>query len=170
MHATVESLRFDVIHGGLTPLIQFLDTHINKSFKGNVRNRWENWIANGMAEFTKSGKRRKASYEMVAKWIHEEWKGVEHESIKGFRENGYIDYAGNENVLHSRLQQTLAESQVPRELTQEVNDFIAEFSAIDNDDQETAIETDSEPDDDQDNPSSSSDESASSSDESSSSR
>ena len=72
-------------------------------------------------------------------------------------------------MLHSRLQQTLAESQVPRELTQEVNDFIAEFSAIDNDDRETAIETDSEPDDDQNDPSSSSDEFASSSDELSSS-
>ena len=43
--------------------------------------------------------------------------------------------------------------QVPQDLTQEVNDYIAEFSAIDNDDQETAIETDSEPDDDQDDPS-----------------
>ena len=94
---------------------------------------------------------------------------VEHESIiKGFRENWYIVYAGNKNVLHSRLQQTLAEGRVPQDLIQEVNDFIAEFSAIDNDDRETAIETDD--DDDQDDPSSSSDESASSSDESSSSR
>ena len=127
-------------------------------------------MANGVAEFTKSGKPRKASYEMVAKWIDGEWKTVEHESIiKGFQENGYIDYAGNKNVLHSGLQQTLAEGQVPQDLIQEVNDFIAEFSAIDNDDQETAIETDSEPDDDQNDPSSSSDEFASSSDELSSS-
>ena len=47
-------------------------------------------MANGVAEFTKSGKRRKASYEMVAKWIHEEWKGVEHESINGRRIYGGV--------------------------------------------------------------------------------
>ena len=58
-----------------------------------MRNRWDDWMSNGIAEYTKSGKRRRASYEMVCEWVHDEWKKIDYETIlKGFRENGYINY------------------------------------------------------------------------------
>ena len=42
----------------MTPLMQFLDTHINKPFK------------NGYTVYTASGNRQKASYEQVVKWVY----------------------------------------------------------------------------------------------------
>ena len=30
-----------IIHGGMTPSLQFLDTHVNKSFKGIMKEKWE---------------------------------------------------------------------------------------------------------------------------------
>ena len=38
-----------MIHGGMTPLIQFLDTHINKPFKDCLKEAWETWMEAGVA-------------------------------------------------------------------------------------------------------------------------
>ena len=45
-----------IIHGGMTPLVQFLDTHVNKPFKDIMKGKWEDWIVNGEAEFTEKEK------------------------------------------------------------------------------------------------------------------
>ena len=60
-----------VIHGGMTPLVQFLDTHVNKPFKDIMKEKledWKSWIVNGEAEFTDNGNRKHASYELVVEW------------------------------------------------------------------------------------------------------
>ena len=59
---------------GLTPLLQFLVVYTNKPFKNHLKNMWEEWLDSGKIEFTKFGKRKCASYEMVASWIHQAWK------------------------------------------------------------------------------------------------
>ena len=51
------------IEGGLTPLPQFMDTHVNKPFNGGVKSKWNKWIEEGEAEYKKSGKRKEVSYE-----------------------------------------------------------------------------------------------------------
>ena len=35
------------IHDGMTPLLQFLDTHVNKPFKDIMKEKWEDWTVNG---------------------------------------------------------------------------------------------------------------------------
>ena len=35
-----------IIHGGMTPLLQFLDTHVNKPFKDIMKEKWEDWTVN----------------------------------------------------------------------------------------------------------------------------
>ena len=45
-----------IIHGGMTPLLQFLDTHVNKLFKDIMKEKWEDWIVNGEAEFMEKRK------------------------------------------------------------------------------------------------------------------
>ena len=54
----------EIIDGGMTPL-QFKETHINKPFKDHLHNRWNEWMTGGKIQFTASGKRKRASHEMV---------------------------------------------------------------------------------------------------------
>ena len=68
------------IDSGMTPLLQFLDTHVNKPYKDSLNDQWEEWLDNGKEEFTKSGKRRRASYEMVAQW-YKAWRDVATDEI-----------------------------------------------------------------------------------------
>ena len=51
-----------IIHGGMTPLVQFRDTHVNKPFKDILKEKWDDWIVNGEAEFTEKGNTKRASY------------------------------------------------------------------------------------------------------------
>ena len=46
----------------MTPLSQFLDTHVNKPFKDVMKEKWEDWIENGDAEFTEKESRKRTSY------------------------------------------------------------------------------------------------------------
>ena len=94
------------IEGGMTPLLQVMDTHVNKSFKNILKNRWAEWLDHGEEDFTRTGKRRRASYEMIASWVEEAWRHITPELIlKGFRECGYIQWDGNFDNLHSRLRE-----------------------------------------------------------------
>ena len=68
-----------IIHGRMTPLLQFLDTHVNKLFKDIMKEKWEDWIVNGEAEFTEKG--------------NTDWKKVATDEliIKEFHQCGYFD-------------------------------------------------------------------------------
>ena len=58
-------------------------------------------------EFTRTGKRKRASYEMVAAWVNQSWKQIPGDIIvKGLNECGYIEWNGSLDVLHSRLKDT----------------------------------------------------------------
>ena len=53
-----------IIHGGMASLSQFLDNHVNKPFKEIMKEKWEDWIANGELEFKRKGKRKHASCQL----------------------------------------------------------------------------------------------------------
>jgi hypothetical protein len=42
-----ERTELHYIPGGMTPILQPLDTHLNKPLKGAMRSRWEEWMLNG---------------------------------------------------------------------------------------------------------------------------
>ena len=46
------------IDGGMTPLLQFIGTHINKPFKDHFPNKWNEWMTGGKIQFTASSKRK----------------------------------------------------------------------------------------------------------------
>ena len=116
----------------MTPLSQFLDTHVNKPFKDVMKEKWEDWIENGDAEFTEKESRKRASYQLVAGWADDTLKKVATDEliIKGFRQCGYIEYDGETSNLHSRLQETIKKREVPEEVIQGVNEFLEEMMAL----------------------------------------
>ena len=67
-----------VIPGGLTFLLQLLNLSLNKLFKDGVR---KQWMADGIHEFTDSGRQKKASEELICWWILQVWKAILSEMI-----------------------------------------------------------------------------------------
>ena len=121
-----------IIHGGMTPLLQFLDTHVNKPFKDIRKEKWKDWIVNGEAEFMEKGNRKRASYRLVAEWADDTWKKVATDEliIKWFCQCGYIEYDSETSDFYSRLQETIKKPEVPEEVIQGVNDFLKEMMAL----------------------------------------
>ena len=60
-----------VIPGGLTSLLQPLDVSLNKPFKDNMRDKWNEWMANGDKQFTKGGNMRAPSLELLCEFVKE---------------------------------------------------------------------------------------------------
>ena len=96
----------------MSPLLQFIDTHVNKPFKDLMREKWETWMDEEEEELIASGNRRQVSYEMIDSCVSSIWKGVAITSfiIKGFHECCYLDWIGNYESLHSWLRATIVTS------------------------------------------------------------
>ena len=82
-----------IIHAGMTPLLQFLDTCVNKTFKDIMKGRREDWVENG--EFTDKVNKRRVSYQLVAEWSNDTWNATDDLIMNEFRQCGYIEYAEN---------------------------------------------------------------------------
>ena len=96
---------------------------MNKPFKDSLKDQWEEWLDNGKEEFTKCGKRSRASYEMVAQWVHKAWRDVATDKItvRGFLENGYMGWKAKTSELHSKLRTTVESRNVLEEVDQFLN-------------------------------------------------
>ena len=112
----------------MTPL-QFIDAHVNKPFKDHLREKWNEWMTDGEILYTASGKRKRASYQMLVEWINDVLRKVATDDaiMKGFKECGYIGYDGNVDSLHSRLRDTMVNREVPPEVLTVVNEFLIQL-------------------------------------------
>ena len=73
-----ENTELAVIPGGLTSLLQPLNVSLNKPFKDGVR---KQWMADGIHEFTATGRQKKASEELICSWISQAWNAIPSEVI-----------------------------------------------------------------------------------------
>ena len=138
-----------------SPLLQFIDTHVNKPFKDILKERWADWITNSTEESTKQGNRRRASYEMNCQWTFEVWEMVAKPEfvISGFQQCGYIEWNGDYQKLHSRLRDTILNRTAHIETNLEVDEMLLELEEANMDivtafeDEEVDIEDETEEDD-----------------------
>ncbi len=75
-----------VIPGGMTSLLQPLDVAVNRPFKHNARNIWNEWMMNGQKDYNKAGKIKAPTRQQVVQWTVDSWALITKESIiNGFR-------------------------------------------------------------------------------------
>ena len=58
-----------LVPGGCTKYIQAPDVYWNKSFKGYITEMYDDWLANGVHQFTEAGNMKSAPRRMVVEWI-----------------------------------------------------------------------------------------------------
>ena len=96
-----------------------------------MRALWDALLTEGEVEYTRTGKRKRASYGMVAEWVSHAWNSIATDDyiMKGFRECGYHMWDGKPDSLFSRLAKTLKNDEVNQEIRDEVDEEREEMLA-----------------------------------------
>ncbi|KAK6753682.1 hypothetical protein RB195_012959 [Necator americanus] len=92
--------KFAVIPGGLTKILQPLDVGINKPFKDHLKAGWEKWMRDeAKATYTKSGIRRRMSYEEAAFLVSESFQSISSDVIQHSFEKALCDLENLKNDI-----------------------------------------------------------------------
>jgi len=70
-----------LVPGGCTKYIQAPDVYWNKTFKGYVTEMYDEWLANGVHQFTEAGNMKPAPRRMVVEWIINAWQKLSKDLI-----------------------------------------------------------------------------------------
>ena len=78
-----------VVPGGMTPLLQGIDTHINKSLKTDIKKKYRDFMRNGVVELTRGGNKKGPGYQLLVDWCSEAWAAIDKDLIiRSFVQNG----------------------------------------------------------------------------------
>ena len=104
-----------LIPAGMTSLQQPCDVVWNKPLKDRVRAMWNEWMVSGEQQFTRGGKRKRASYHMVAEWVVAAWQDIPRTMIEASFVQCDLVGNGSEDfdVLHSSLRHLLTTGEPP---------------------------------------------------------
>jgi hypothetical protein len=114
-----------VIPGGLTKKLQPLDITVNKSFKDQLRAKWENWMMGGIHEYNTTGQMKRPSYKDIVVWILESWAAVNENCVR----NGFIKARGDEAVsgdsdyVHDDTFSEMEAEEIPKEILNAIDSF-----------------------------------------------
>jgi hypothetical protein len=71
-----------VIPGGGTSKLKPLDVSLNRPFKNNFRELYDEWIIQGPVDLTKGSNRRPQSNEIIMKWVKQSWDTISQEMVR----------------------------------------------------------------------------------------
>ena len=94
-----------VVPGGMTPLLQGIDTHINRPLKVELKKLYREFMLCGPAELTRGGNMKGPSYQLIVDWCSEVWAKMDKEIIiRSFSQTGVTNTGLIEQEnLHSKL-------------------------------------------------------------------
>ena len=134
-----------IIHCILTPLLLFLETHVNTGTHNTKVNRWKDWVENGEAELTKKEFARRVLYKLVAEWADDTWKKYWGLNNEKFSSIWLYWICLKYLVLHSRLEETIKQNQFPEDVIEEVNEFLEEIMTLQLEEESAGKEVTDEP-------------------------
>ena len=100
-----------IVPGGMTPLLQGIDVHINKPLKDKLKTLYKTFMRSKEVEYTRGGNKKGPSYQMLVDWCSSAWSELDPELIKrsfsqtGVSNTGSID----RGALHSKLRKLVVD-------------------------------------------------------------
>ena len=91
-----------IVPGGCTMYIQAPDFVWNKPFKQKIAEFYDEWLSNGIHEFTESGNMKPVKRRMVLDWILPAWKSLAKDMIESSFKNCALtidDNGGEDNQI-----------------------------------------------------------------------
>ena len=94
-----------VVPGGMTPLLQGINTHINRRLKVELKKLYKEFMLSGPVELTRGGNKKGPSYQQIVNWCSEVWSNMYKEMImRSFSQTGVTNTGLIEQEnLHSKL-------------------------------------------------------------------
>ena len=84
-----------IVPGGMTPLLQGIDTHINKPCKAVIKTKYKEFMRFGEVEFTRGGNKKGPSYQTLVDWCSSAWKDMDEDLVKeAFLQTGVTNTLG----------------------------------------------------------------------------
>ena len=113
-----------VVPGGMTPLLQGIDTHINKSLKSVLKQRYKEFMRSGEAEYTRGGNKKGPSYQQLVDWCSVAWREMDTDLIKRSFTQTSVTNSGEvqPDHLHSKLRALIGGEKTVEELRKEVDE------------------------------------------------
>ena len=84
--------------------------------KSKVRKSWNEWLEDGEQAFTRTGKRKRASYDTVAKWVVEAWEQVPRDLITNSFVKCGLTPSDSIDILHDPLKSLIDTGDLPEDV------------------------------------------------------
>ena len=129
-----------VVPGGMTPLLQGIDTHINKSLKTDIKKKYRDFMRNGVVELTRGGNKKGSGYQLLVDWCSEAWAAIDKDLIirsfvqTGVTNTGVLEVANLHTNLRDLLEGNVEVEVIQQELEEEGSTGLTDNEDSDDDD------------------------------------